>query len=156
MFIRILLISIQLDISFGTESSLGIFGATNAHKVAAASLQTRGISIPSLVSSNSMSSMANLLFEFALLIVAEYGSSFLSLTALSALSELLLGVKFVFLFLSFVRSFCESDNLVAAFSLELVLLIAAVVVDVVLHVALVNVIVVVIMLRLTDSVHEKR
>lgn len=153
MFIRILLISIQLDISFGTESSLGIFGATNAHKVAAASLQTRGISIPSLVSSNSMSSMANLLFEFALLIVAEYGSSFLSLTALS---ELLLGVKFVFLFLSFVRSFCESDNLVAAFSLELVLLIAAVVVDVVLHVALVNVIVVVIMLRLTDSVHEKR
>lgn len=153
MFIRILLISIQLDISFGTESSLGIFGATDAHKVAAASLQTRGISIPSLVSSNSMSSMANLLFEFAFLIVAEYGSSFLSLTALS---ELLLCVKFVFLFLSFVRSFCESDNLVAAFSLELVLLIAAVVVDVVLHVALVNVIVVVIMLRLTDSVHEKR
>jgi len=41
-------------------------------------------------------------------------------------------------------------------SLELGLLIDAVVVDVVLQVALVNVIIVVIVLRLTDSVHEKR
>lgn len=132
------------------QSSLRIFGPTDAQKVAAASLQTCGISISSFVKSNSMSSMTNLLFEFTLLIVAEYGSSFASLTALL---EQRLGDKFVFLFLSFARSFCVSNNLEAVFSLELGLQIGAV--DVVLQ-ALVNVIVVVTVLRVTDSVHEER